>query len=510
MGEGWYTRYLPEAVASGALSETVVDRAAGNVLRAKFAARLFDSPFVDTSLEPLVVHSAEHVELTRAVASESIVLLENSAGLLPLGSLSQFKQIAVIGPNGGGCDPDVTKRCDARINQVGSYSPLDGGGGVARGASPFGVFLVEDALRAQYSQANVTFARGADIDSTSLNMPMLSAALDLAAAADLVFLVLGDSACVGGKPFGDCTCGEGADRTSLDLPGTQQLLLQAVLNVTGNLVGVELPHAFQLAGLVPFTRPGGPVPVVVVLVHGRPVTFDASNHNWLLPGAGAGSRTALLTSWLPAEQGGLAILDVVTGKVNPAGKLAQAWPRSSGHVRGPSSPSWQQPNSQGNCPFFEPRNNDGSWAPLFPLLHGLSYTRFTFAALTASPRGPVPVSSSWAPADIVLTLNVTVENTGAFDGKVVVAAFFSVRVPHVIRWVRTLATFTKVTVAAGATAVVQLAVRRIDIDRWEPARQSFMVDRGTYDFYVGDCFSSGGLYAVEAPCKQQQVSFTLD
>jgi hypothetical protein len=64
------------------------------------------------------------------------------------------------------------------------------------------VFLVEDALRAQYSQANVTFARGADIDSTSLNVPLLSAALDLAAAADLVFLVLGDSACVGGKPFG--------------------------------------------------------------------------------------------------------------------------------------------------------------------------------------------------------------------------------------------------------------------------------------------------------------------
>jgi hypothetical protein len=91
-----------------------------------------------------------------------------------------------------------------------------------------------------------------------------------------------------------------------------------------------------------------------------------------------------------------------------------------------------------------------------------------------------------------------------------VAAFFSVRVPHVIRWVRTLATFTKVTVAAGATEVVELAVRRIDIDRWEPARQVFMVDRGTYDFYVGDCFSSGGLYAVEAPCKQQQVSFTLD
>ena len=479
------------------------------MLRAKFAAGLFDSPFVDPSLENHVVHSAAHVELARTVASESIVLLENSAGVLPLGtSLNQFKRIAVIGPNGGGCVEDVTQRCDGRTNQVGSYSALDNGA-AAHGASPFGVYLVEDALRAQYPQANVSFARGADIDSTTLNVTMLSTAVSLAAASDVVFLVLGDSACGGTRAFGDCTCGEGADRTSLDLPGTQQLLLQSVLNATGNLVGAELPLAFQLAGLTPFIRPGGPVPVVVILVHGRPVTFDASNRNWLMPGTGVGSRTALLTAWLPAEQGGFAIVDVLTGKVNPSGKLAQAWPRSSGHVRGPSSPSWQQPNSQGNCPFFEPRNNDGSWAPLFPLLHGLSYTTFTFSDLVAWPPGPVALSSNWAEQDIIVTLNVTVKNTGCCDGKVVVAVFFGVHVPKVIRWARTLATFTKVAIAAGATAAVQLPVRRIDIDRWEPAQQSFGVDRGTYQFYVGDCASSGALYAAEAPCVQQHVPFTI-
>ena len=391
MGSGMYARLLPAALASGELAEAVVDRAAGNVLRAKLAANLFDAPFVNVSLEPLVVHSDAHVALARAAAAEGIVLLGNAAGLLPLGDLgARFKSVAVIGPNGGGCDADVTKMCAARLNQVGNYSPLGAPTAPsATGASPFGVYLVEDALRVQFPALNVTFSRGADIDASAYNPQMLADAVALSQQADLVFLVLGDSACNGGGPggFGGCTCGEGADRTSLDLPGTQQLLLQAVLNATGNLAGAELPLAYQYAGIAPLSG-GRVVPVVVVLIHGRPATFDSSNHNWLQPGAASGSATALLTAWLPSEQGGLAIVDVASGAVNPSGRLAQAWPRSGGHVRSPSSPSWQQPNSQGDNPFFEPRNNDGGWAPLFPLLHGGSYTTFAFSALAALAARP--------------------------------------------------------------------------------------------------------------------------
>ena len=459
--------------------------------------------------------------LARAAAAEGIVLLGNAAGLLPLGDLtSRFKNVAVIGPNGGGCDADVTKMCAARLNQVGNYSPLGGKrrgapahpAPSATGASPFGVYLVEDALRAQFPALNVSFARGADIDSTTYNQQMLADAVALAQEADLVFLVLGDSACNGGGPggFGGCTCGEGADRTSLDLPGTQQLLLQAVLNATFNLANASLPLAYKFAGITPL-RGGTVVPVVVVLIHGRPVTFDAANRNWLEPGASAadGASTAVLTAWLPSEQGGLAIVDAVTGAVNPSGRLSMAWPRSSGHVRSPSSPSWQQPNSQGDSPFFEPRNGDGSWAPLFPLLHGGSYTTFAFSSLSASPAGPLSLNASWAPADVVVTLTVRVSNTGTRDGAVVVAAFFGLHVPKVIRWARTLAAFTKVSLAAGADAVVHLPVRRIDIDRWEPAAQDWVVDAGSYNFFVGDCSTTGGLYVDEAPCAQQRVDVEI-
>jgi hypothetical protein len=159
-------------------------------------------------------------------------------------------------------------------------------------------------------------------------------------------------------------------------------------------------------------------------------------------------------------------------------------------------------------PFFEPRNGDGSWAPLFPLLHGLSFSRFAFSALAADPPGPLPLAA-WAPQDVVVTLGINVTNAGAAGGKVVVAAFFALRVPRVIRYVRTLASFAKVDVAAGASARVALPVRRIDIDRWDPGVQDWVVDRGVYTFFVGDCFSSGGLYANEEPCAQQQLAFEI-
>ena len=492
MGSGWYTTYLPGALAGGRVDPAVIDRAAGNVLRAKFAAGLFDSPFVDPGLAPAVVHSAAHVALTRSTAAESIVVLANKAKLLPL-DLSRFANIAVLGPTGGGCSPDVTQSCAARLNQDGNY-----------GDNAQATYLVEDALRASLPSANITYARGADIDSWQLNRAQLDAAVALAEASDLVLLVLGDSSCNGGGSggFGGCTCGEGADRTSLDLPGSQQLLLQAVLNVTGNLADAPLPTSYQYAGMTALVRPGGVIPVVVILIHGRPVTFDSANRNWLLP-------PTLLSAWLPAEQGGLAIVDVLSGAINPSGRLAQAWPRSAGHLRGPSSPSWQQPNSQGTGPFFEPRNDDGSWAPLFPLLAGESYTSFAFSALSSTPAGPIPINASWAADAVVLTLTITAQNTGAHDGAVVVAAFFNVLVPKVLRYVRALASFTKVFLRAGESVPVSLPVRRIDIDRWDEALGDWLLDAGNYDFFVGDCWSSGGLYAGEAACAQQTVKVAL-
>ena len=159
---------------------------------------------------------------------------------------------------------------------VGSYSPYSAAG--SNGAMR--VPTLFDALSARLPAAALTLLRGAPIDgAAAYNYSEIAAAADAAAGADVVVLALGDSACVG-TGFGKGSCCEGGDRASLDLPGAQLALLRAVLNATGNLAGLTPPDGLPW---VPFVRPGGALPVVVILIHGRPATFGQDN--WLLPGA---------------------------------------------------------------------------------------------------------------------------------------------------------------------------------------------------------------------------------
>lgn len=144
---------------------------------------------------------------------QGAVLLTNGGGVLPL-DLGALGTIAVVGPNGGGCLPDPTSRCDVRYNMMGGYAP-----------DYVSVPTVEDAVRSAFPSASVTFLAGAAINSTTPDWAALDAATAAAAASDAVLVVLGDSACEG-TPFGVCTAGEGADRVGLDLPGTQQALLK--------------------------------------------------------------------------------------------------------------------------------------------------------------------------------------------------------------------------------------------------------------------------------------------
>ena len=199
---------------------------------------------------------------------------------------------------------------------VGSYSPYDLGNN-----SAIRVPTILDALSSRYPGLTLDVHAGATIDkATAFNASELEAAVGAAGAADAVILVVGDSACIG-TGFGKGSCCEGGDRTSLDLPGSQQALLRGVLNATGNLAGVVPPDGL---GWMPYTRPGGPIPVVVILIHGRPVTFDGSGGNWLTPGGGASptSKAALVSAWLPAEAGGEALVDLLAGVENFSGRTA--------------------------------------------------------------------------------------------------------------------------------------------------------------------------------------------
>ena len=450
-----YQQHLAQAVLHGVLDESVVDISVANVLRAKFAAGLFDDrTFIDTERASFpTVRSNEAIDLARQAAQQSITLLANSKMTLPLEpkdyleQLGGRKKIAVLGPIGGGCPEALNQTCFARLNMVGPYSPYGDGpvsGPTSASSSVIDtkdtftpVYTVEDGLRAL--GARVSFAAGANVTNETFVQSQLEEAVSLAQSSDAVVLVLGDT---------HETCGEAFDRTSLDLPGTQLHLLHAVLNATGNLDGVALPSRWAALRLPPpYRRPDGPIPVIVVLVHGRTVTFDAENHNWLQPGVYG--QTALLSAWQPSEQGGLAIADILFGSVNPTGKTNHAWPRSAGHIHSPSSPYLQQPNSQQNGPWIEPTFS--TWEPLFPFAHGLSYTTFEMYGLDIYPS-KTPIDGTTP-----ITVSTSVTNTGQRDGGTTVFVFATQVLNGVIMYPNRLVGWAKVAaIPAGAAAKIDI------------------------------------------------------
>jgi len=439
--------------------------------------------------------------LNREAVLQGVVLLANAGGALPLSPAAlraPGARIALLGPNAGaGCAADTARGCTVRANMVGGYSAYSAAGsnGAAR------VPTLADALGARFPAAALTLLRGAPIDgAAAYNYSELAAAAAAAEGADAVVLALGDSACVG-TGFGKGSCCEGGDRASLDLPGAQLALLRAVLNATGNLAGLAPPDGLPWA---PYARPGGAVPVVVVLIHGRPAT--CGQDNWLLPGAAPAARAALVSAWLPAEAGAEALVDLLTGVENFSGRTAATWPRSAGHVGTPGHPWLQAPNSQGGGLWLPPRDGlsgaTGSWAPLFPLGFGLDYTAWKLSAL-ALPPAPLPAAAGGA-----FDVRATLTNAGGADGAAVVFVAFSVTVEGVMRYARKVAGFARARVAAGAAEEVAVSVRVADLERWDEAARAYVVDAGVYTLHVGTCLVGTGVLP-DGPLACEQLTGTV-
>jgi len=201
---GTYQGAIVEGVRSGKLSKAVVDTAVGRVLRAKFELGLFDHPFVDTTLAPRVTRTADHLATSLRSARESICLLKNENGLLPLSTGT--RRIAVIGPN-------------AASVQLGDYAQT--------GPTPSLVSMLDGIKSIVSSDTQVLTADGGDID----------AAVSMAKQSDVVILGLGERQGISG---------EGNDRSSLDLPDNQERVLEAV-SATGVPVVLVLQNGRPLA-----------------------------------------------------------------------------------------------------------------------------------------------------------------------------------------------------------------------------------------------------------------------
>jgi beta-glucosidase len=407
-GDAYLT--IEESIRSGALDEAYLDRAVRRVLRQKLELGLLDATFDDKPSTAVDLDSPEQRAIARQLAEESVVLVSNQDILpLPAGS-----RLAVIGPNAD--RPGALFGCYSFLNHVLVQHP-----DVETGIE---VPTVLDALRTEFGAEDITWALGCDVDSD--NRSGFDEAVAIAAAADVAVLVVGDHAGL----FGRGTVGEGCDRDDLELPGVQRALVDAV-GATGT-------------------------PVVLVLVTGRPYAVD-----WAMVDC-----AAVVQAFFPGEEGSGAIAGVLSGRVNPSGKLPVSLPRSAG----------AQPYS-----YLHPTLGEGSevtnlkTTPAAPFGHGLSYTTFEYTDLVV----PANVATDGA-----LTVTVRVANTGTVTGDEVVQVYGHDVVGSVTRPVAQLLGYQRVRLEPGRSATVELTVPTTRL-AFSDRSLTRVVEPGDVEIWVG-------------------------
>jgi beta-glucosidase len=404
------------------ISMKQIDDAVRRILRVKFRAGLFEkpyAPFTPDQVEAQMLRP-DAVAAARNAASRSMVLLRNEGGVLPF---DPSRRTAVIGP--------LAK------NQHDMLGPWWGAG---RDTDAVTVFA---GINAQSPGA--TFAEGCKLSNTEPphadaegcgSAAGFAEAVAVAEAADQVVLALGETREMSG---------EAAARSTLDLPGRQEELIEAI-EATGK-------------------------PFAVVLFNGRPLALEDV----------VDDAPAILEAWFPGVQAGNAVADVVFGNVNPGGKLPVSFPRRLGQV-----PIYYNHERTGR-----PCNPDVKWnsryrdipscAPLYEFGYGLSYTTFAVSNLE--------LSSSSVSRNGHLQATVTVTNTGSRRGDEVVQLYIHDPVASISQPVRRLRGFERVTLNAGQTRTVSFTLDRSDFGFYDD-RGKFVVEPGQIDVYAGNSSSA--------------------
>jgi beta-glucosidase-like glycosyl hydrolase len=431
-----YLEPLAERVRSGALPEEVVDRALERVLAQKARLGLLGATaedFPDIDPDRIDLDPPAHREFAARLAEESVVLLRND-GVLPLASPGR---IAVVGPNAD--DTAALFGCYSFANHVLSQHP-----DVELGLD---VASVLGAISAELPAAEIAHVRGSDVDTDDTSG--FAAAVAAAEGAELCVAVVGDRAGL----FGRGTSGEGCDADSLDLPGVQRQLVEALLD-TGT-------------------------PVVLVLLTGRPYAVD-----WALDRC-----AAVVQAFFPGQEGAAAIAGVLSGRLNPSGRLPVSLPRSVG----------AQPYS-----YLHPKLGGASsvsnldTAPVRPFGHGLSYTTFEHTDLR--------VAASEVPTDGAIVASCRVTNTGDRAGADVVQLYATDPVASVTRPVVQLLGYARVQLDPGQSVDVTFDVptQRLAFTDRQMVR---VVEPGRVELFVGtDCETPVLTGAVELTGPVHEVT----
>ncbi len=422
LGGEAFADFLLKATRQGMVSIDVINGAVSRILRVKFLLGLFEKPYVDTDRVESIVGCKKHRQLSGEIAREAIILLKNENNILPL--KKDIKSIAVIGPNAHNI-----------YNQLGDYTTPQ---------YSKDILTVLDGIKKKVSQNTVIhYARGCRIKDNSKEG--FFEAIEAVKKSEVAIIVVGGSsardfdlehdltgeAIVSTEPsISDMECGEGFDRSELDLAGVQLDLLKEI-HRTG-------------------------IPMVVVLIKGRPLSI-----NWV-----AENSSAIIDAWYPGQEGGNAIADVLFGDYNPAGRLPISVPKSVGQL--PIYYS-HKPSARKNYVFMDSK-------PLFPFGYGLSYTTFKYSNLKIVPKRILPTGETKVSVDIT--------NVGSVTGDEVVQMYIRDEISSITRPVEELKGFERITLSPGETKTVKFSITSKEL-RFLDINMNYIVEPGKFKIMVG-------------------------
>ncbi|RON37550.1 beta-glucosidase BglX [Pseudomonas brassicacearum] len=436
MNDTLYGKELPGLLKAGEIQQSDIDNAVREVLAAKYDMGLFKDPYLRIGKaedDPADTYAESRLHRTEArdVARRSMVLLKNQGETLPL---KKTAKIALVGP-----------LAKAPIDMMGSWA--------AAGKPAQSVTLFDGMTTALGAQSTLIYARGANITSDKkvldylnfLNFDapevvddprsaqvLIDEAVKAAKDADVVVAAVGESR---GMSH------ESSSRTDLNIPANQRDLIKA-LKATGK-------------------------PLVLVLMNGRPLTILEEKEQ----------ADAILETWFTGTEGGNAIADVLFGDYNPSGKLPITFPRSVGQI-----PTYYnhlsigRPFTPGKPGNYTSQYFDDTTGPLFPFGFGLSYTDFSLSDMA--------LSSTTLNKTGKLDASVMVKNTGKRDGETVVQLYIQDVTGSMIRPIKELKNFQKITLKAGEQKVVHFTITEDDL-KFFNAQLKYAAEPGKFNVEIG-------------------------
>jgi beta-glucosidase len=421
---------LRKGVESGRIPESLIDRSVKRVLKAKAKLGLFERAFADEKNVFAFFDTDANRAIALNAARESIVLLKND-GILPLKNL---RSIAVVGPNAANgrnmlSDYSYPSHIEAFVNnEVPDAVPTSKYLKSTEGNVKI-VSILDGIKEKTNGKIDVKYACGCD--NLDPSKDGFEGAIKIARESDLVIAVVGDRS---GLSL-SATTGESRDRSTLNLPGVQEELVEELYK-TGK-------------------------PLIVVLVNGRPFSIK-----WI-----SEHVNAVLEAWLPGEEGGHAVADILFGDYNPSAKLPVSIPRSVGQI-----PIYYSHKPTGGRSNWHGDYVEESTKPLFPFGFGLSYTKFEYSDLCIDP--------SIVNLEKSINVSFKIKNIGNAAGDETAQLYVNDKVASITRPVKELKGFAKVHLDVGEEKSVTFELP-VDLFAFYDSKMNFIVEAGEFEIMIG-------------------------